>query len=588
MSDDRELVRSRIDLVDLVSQRVRLKKSGKNLTGLCPFHEDKNPSFTVNPVIGRYKCWSCGASGDAFTWVMETQGVSFREALEQLAAQAGVELTKGGKAPDRSKGQKLSDALEVAVRFFQSHLQGSSRAREYCESRRLDASLVAKWEIGYAPDSGDLLAHELKKSGFLLSDCRDVSLVDGNEQTGYGDRFRGRLMFPIRDELGKAVGFGGRVIGDGHPKYINSSDSPVFNKSKTLYGLHRAKDAVRASKSCVIVEGYLDVIACHEAGVTNAVATLGTALSEQHVKRLSLLCDEAVLLYDSDEAGQKAAERGIEMFMSSATKVRVALAPEGQDPDTLLKSQGPEAVRAAVATGIEPVPFLIDRIGKRVSSEEEQYWSEIATVLARLPNPLEIERYLMPLAQKYPYMRDPVRAAKALRAMVNKASASKIASLNGDTSQKTLPPRTASPTGLEAAPFKCFEGNSPRTLVWEICLDLRLFITEPARRVCTALRAVYDKVERDATLDQIVDAFEDEAAREAFVAVLMREDAAWTIEEVAERLKRRQEEIALRAPRAEGEMSDEDLRRHTQHLRRLKGAVAVHSAETDEEPDPYA
>ncbi|MCH8980224.1 MAG: DNA primase, partial [Armatimonadetes bacterium] len=278
MADERELVRSRIDILDLVGQRVRLKRSGKNWTGLCPFHEDRNPSFSVSPDIGRYKCWSCDASGDVFTWVMETQGVEFREALEILAKQAGVELTRGSRQ-DHTRRRRMTDAMAVALDFFRDQLQVSQRAREYCKGRGLDDDTLARWDIGYAPDLGEALAAELKKKGCKLSECRELFLVDGNEQIGYGDRFRGRVIFPIRDDQGNLIAFGGRIIGDGRPKYINSSDTPLFSKSRTLYGMHRARDTVRKLRRAVVVEGYLDVIACHRAGVTNAVATLGTSLA---------------------------------------------------------------------------------------------------------------------------------------------------------------------------------------------------------------------------------------------------------------------------------------------------------------------
>ena len=256
MADERDLVRSRTDIVDLIGQRVRLKKSGRNWTGLCPFHEDRNPSFSVSPEIGRYKCWSCGASGDVFTWVMNTQGVEFRDALEILAKAAGVELTRGPKQ-DKSKRQAMADAMAVAQAFFRAQLNESRTALEYCERRSLTEEVRDEWEIGFAPDIGEALAAELKRRGFRLADCVELFLVDGNEQNGYGDRFRGRLIFPIRDDQGNLVAFGGRVIGEGIPKYINSSDTPLFSKGKTLYGMYRAKEAVRKLRQAVLVEGYL-------------------------------------------------------------------------------------------------------------------------------------------------------------------------------------------------------------------------------------------------------------------------------------------------------------------------------------------
>ena len=607
MADEKELVRSRIDIVDLVGQRVRLKRTGKNWTGLCPFHEDRNPSFSVSPDIGRYKCWSCDASGDVFTWVMETQGVEFREALEILAKQAGVELTRGAHQ-DHTRRRRMTDAMAVALAFFKQQLQASQAAKDYCKLRGLDDDVVAAWDIGYGPNMGEALATELKKSGHKLSACQELFLVDGNEQQGYGDRFRGRLMFPIRDDQGNLVAFGGRIIGDGRPKYINSSDTPLFSKRRTLYGMHRARDTVRKLRCAVVVEGYLDVIACHRAGVTNAVATLGTSITEQHVKRLSLWADEVVLLYDSDEAGRKAAQRATELLTIAGMKVRVALLPEGGDPDTLLAEQGPEAVRAAVDKGIEPFDFLLQQIERRLGPDQQEYWDEVASALATLPSHLEVERRLMPLAQAYPFMRDPDRAARALRGMVRKAAKDR----KSDPERRYREPEAAQPKEIvlpplmEADAFQALADPDTRQVAWEICRDSTLFVSGPAVRLSAAVSLAWPQSAPEGEPAEFladVEAAEDRAALSTlFMSVRSDRDkrpiggledtyeAPRTVEKLMalrRRLVTRREEIALQAAIGKDDMSDADLMLLDSRLKELKGAKAQEGG-TAAPADPFA
>ncbi|HZH98329.1 MAG TPA: DNA primase, partial [Fimbriimonadaceae bacterium] len=421
MRDETDEIRARVNIVDLVGSSVNLKKAGKDWKGLCPFHQDRNPSFQVSPQLGRYRCWSCGEHGDIFTWVMKTQNVEFREALEILAKQAGVTLkSKKPSGPD-TKPMQLS-AMEAALQFFRDALIKSPAARAYCERRGISDDVIARWEIGYAPDVGEALANHLKRGGFSLNECKALFLVDQDAGGGFFDKFRGRLMFPIRDERGELVAFGGRLLGDGHPKYINSSDTPLYKKSRVLYGMYRAKDAMRETRTAVMVEGYLDVIACHSAGVTNAVASLGTALSEEHAKLLARWCDGVTILYDSDAAGEKAAGRGIEVLEAEKLRIRVALMPAGEDPDTLLRTAGAAAVQDAVKKGVKPLDYRIRSIEKRLKSDQEEFWNEIAAALATEPLEMERSKHILRLAPTYPDLRDPIEAQKALRRMVTQAA----------------------------------------------------------------------------------------------------------------------------------------------------------------------
>lgn len=525
---------------------------------------------------------------------METQGVEFREALEILAKQAGVELTKG-KGQDKSRRNAMADAMSVAQAFFREQYATNSRAQEYCAGRGLAPDVVDKWEIGFAPNVGEALVAELKKQGHRLALCAELNIVDGNEQIGYQDRFRGRLMFPIRDDQGNLVAFGGRVIGDGMPKYINSSDTPLFSKGRTLYGMHQAKDSVRRSRQAVLVEGYLDVIACHQAGVTNAVATLGTAMSEHHVKRLALWCDEVVMLYDSDPAGQKAAERSVEMLTEGGLKSRVALMPKGQDPDTLLRESGPEAVKSAVSKGVEPIEYLLKQIGQRHATDKDEFWQEATAALAKLSNPLDVERYLMPLAGSYPFMRDPERAATALRGMVRQARRSASKPTPEAPKRKEAPHGLpiALPPNLESAPFRALLSPEIRSTAWEICRQEDLFVTETGRRLSRALIAAWIELPRDQDAAGLIESVQDEKDRDLLAAVFMHDGPP--IDELAilairERLERRRDEIALRSVVGSGEKTDEDLLRIDARLKELKGAKPLENPlenRVDNQPDPF-
>jgi len=415
-----EEIRARINIVDLVSQRVQLKKTGKNYQGLCPFHDDKRPSFTVNPVVGRYRCWSCGETGDIFNWVMKTQNVPFAEALQLLAAQAGVELTNRPNPQERSERALHLEIMEEALKFFREQLSKSSTAQDYLTRRGIDESTIAEWELGYAPDVGEALAVHLRKKAYALSVCRSLFLVEEDASGGYYDKFRGRLMFPIRDERGDLVAFGGRVLGDGVPKYINSSDTPVYRKSRVLYGLNRALGHISRMKprQAVLCEGYLDVIACHRAGVKGAVASLGTALSEDHAKLLARWSDEVVILYDADAAGQKAAERAIEVLRPEKVQLRVALMPPGEDPDTLLRSQGPVAIENAVKGATLPTEFKLDQVIASHAEKGQAFWAAVVDVIAQASHIAEMERHIERVVSQYSGVEDQLYLRESIRKQV--------------------------------------------------------------------------------------------------------------------------------------------------------------------------
>ncbi len=489
MADERDEIRARINIVQLVGQRVSLKKAGKDWKGLCPFHDDKTPSFTVSERNGNYRCWSCGEHGDMFTWVMKTQNVEFPEALEILAEQAGVELTRRGPVVSKSERAQQRTAMDDALQFFQEQLSKSGPGKEYLERRGIDAESVKSWELGYAPDIGEALVQHLKRKGHPMDECKALFLIDQRTDGSYYDKFRGRLIFPIRDERGDLVAFGGRLLGDGNPKYINSSDTPLYRKSRVLYGMYRAKDALNATRRAVLTEGYLDVIACQRAGVTGALASLGTALSEDHAKLLRRWVDEVVILYDSDAAGQKAAERAIDILGAEGLAVRIALMPEGDDPDTLLKKEGPGAVLRSVEQGQPPLDFKIARLLEKGNpNDKEKFWPAAIEILATAPSDMELQRHLVHLAAMYPGIPEPLLAQASLRREV-------LARRRRDRGAPAARPRVSPPViravsellPAETMILGAFVGETFRSFAWSVMQESGMFTSHAGSGLAAVL-----------------------------------------------------------------------------------------------------
>ena len=518
MNDDRDEIRRRIDILDLVSQRVRLKRSGKNYSGLCPFHDDKTPSFHVSPTTGRYKCFACGESGDAFTWVMKTQGLDFREALKQLAEQAGVTLSKSFDGPrvDKSEREMQLATMHSALIFFRNELKRSSQATAYLDSRALDLTVQADWEIGFAPDVGEALAITLQKEGKSLAVAEQLFLTQSDRSGGYGDKFRGRIMFPIRDERGDLVGFGGRILGDGHPKYINSSETPLYNKSRVLYGINRAKDKMMKDRHAVLVEGYLDVIACHRAGVTEAVASCGTALADGQVKLMKRFADKVTILYDGDSAGQKAAERAIELFREADFPCKVALLPKGDDPDTLLKTKGPDAFREVIAKAESPFDFNVRMMEVKLGIESDEFWQEIPILLSEAPTELDLERHLLRLAGKHPTINSPSGAVAALRREISKIrrKSGSVRSQTGST--KAVDTTIKSLNVAEAIFLRALLDEKYCPKYWSYLTESKGFLTRTCSDIAKVLMTTFGENAPSGPAIGWLGQIEDEETRQVF------------------------------------------------------------------------
>lgn len=349
--DQKNLVRESTDIVELVGSDVALHRKGREFVCVCPFHDDTKPSCCVVPHKQIYHCFACGASGDVFTWMMEYHKMSFPEALEELAKRAGIELEKYGgnqvqNQQAKSEREMLAEANKEAEQWFRQQLTGpvGETARSYIGRRDISDEMIEAFGIGYAPDGWDAMVQAIRKFGWSRQAFEMAGLVQQRQnRDGHYDRLRHRLIFPIYDGLGRPIAFGGRKLREeDEPKYLNSPETRLFNKSATLYGLHQAKKPIIDTGTAVIVEGYTDVIACHQYGAKNVVATLGTALTEQHVKQLRRYAERVVLVFDGDEAGQRAADRALPILLPHSIETQIAILPDNSDPDELLPKLGIE------------------------------------------------------------------------------------------------------------------------------------------------------------------------------------------------------------------------------------------------------
>ncbi len=364
-------IRQRIDLVRLIGESVPLRKVGQRFVGLCPFHAEKTPSFSVNPDHGFFHCFGCQASGDAITFVRETQGLSFREALEQLATRVGVALPEEEVTPQalrerarsRDERSQVLEANSLAQNFFRSTLQREegAKAREYIVAREICDETSGLFGLGAAPASWDALTNYLQRSGVAPSIMERAGLAArrrGGSAGGYYDRFRDRLVFPVMDVTGRVLGFSARLLADEQdaPKYVNTPDSPVFHKGELLFGLYQARRALRGERRALLVEGNVDVLTLHQAGFANTVAPMGTALTMSQVHTLKRFVEEVDLVFDGDRAGRAAAHKSLELLLQAGLGGRVVLLPEGEDPDSLVRARGPEGIAAL----LERAPTLAD------------------------------------------------------------------------------------------------------------------------------------------------------------------------------------------------------------------------------------
>jgi DNA primase len=416
-------IKSRVNIVDLVSEYVTLKKAGRNFVGLCPFHKEKTPSFSVNPEKQIFYCFGCGEGGDIFAFLMKINGASFAESARYLANKAGIEIPvrkmTGAERTVISEKEKLNRINSMAADWFSGQLSSENgrAARDYLNKRKMDAAITGEFRMGYSPEGWSHLVNYFEDRKVPLGLVEKTGLIISKDNGRFYDRFRGRLIFPIEDLSGRVVAFGGRALGDNMPKYLNSPESPVYTKGRVLYGMYRTKDSIRNKDYVIIVEGYVDLLSLRDAGVNNVVATLGTALTREQVELLRRFTRNVAVIFDPDEAGRHAVERSLKLFLEENMHARVVVLPEGYDPDDYVKKFGSEALEDIIAHSPMMVDYYIEKMMGNSSTLEDNLdvsrdsISFISTISDRVEQNLFIKRVSEKLGIEQSLLKDKVRKA---------------------------------------------------------------------------------------------------------------------------------------------------------------------------------
>jgi DNA primase len=404
-------IRERSDIVEVISSYLPLKRSGANYQGLCPFHQEKSPSFNVNAPRQIFHCFGCGVGGNVFSFVMRMEGLSFPETVKRLGERVGIAVEETPVTPAdrqrRDQREKLLRINEAACTFYHRLLlddAAGAPGRRYLRQRGFEAEIVRAFRLGFAPDQWEALTGHLTAQGFSREELRAAGLVrEGSGGRGDRDLFHNRLLFPILDAEGKVVAFGGRVLDDALPKYLNSPETPVYHKGRTLYGLYQGRDAIRQARAVLVVEGYFDLLALHRAGIANAVAACGTALTGDHARLLKRYAEQALLVFDADKAGRAATFRAMDALIPEGIEIKAVTLAAGEDPDSFLAGQGVEAFRERLAAARPVLELFIDEqlqlhgdsIAGRARAAEE-----VLARIRRLPSDLERDLFLQHLAAR--------------------------------------------------------------------------------------------------------------------------------------------------------------------------------------------
>jgi DNA primase len=386
---------TRADIVEIIDSRVPLKKAGREYKGCCPFHDEKTASFTVSPGKQFYHCFGCGAHGTAIGFLMDYDHLGFREVIEELASRYSMTVPEEAgqdNSAERRQQSTLYAILNSANKHFQTRLRENEAAKNYLKDRGLTGEIAARYELGFAPESWDDLLNTLTAQKYARKDLDTAGLVSSNDQGRIYDKFRGRIIFPIHDQRGRVIGFGGRIMGDGEPKYLNSPETPVYHKGKELYGLHQALNTISKQSQAIVVEGYMDVIALAQAGVENVVASLGTATTTSHIERLYRQCNEIIYCFDGDRAGRQAAWRALENSLPSMRDGRQAsflFLPDGEDPDTYVRKLGRDGFVQKLKQESLPLPeYMLNHLAEDIDMSRMDGKAKLAGLARPLLNKL--------------------------------------------------------------------------------------------------------------------------------------------------------------------------------------------------------
>ncbi|MDR7549484.1 MAG: DNA primase [Armatimonadota bacterium] len=426
----KEEIRRRTDILALVGAHASLKKSGRYYKALCPFHQEKTPSFHVDPERGLWHCFGCGAGGDIYDFVMRTANLTFMEAAQELARRGGIRLeTSPEAARQASERERLLRALDGAREYFQTMLASrGQKARAYLKQRGVADETTARFHLGYAPPGWEGLLTAMRARGYVPQALEQAGLAAARaEGGGYFDVFRDRLIFPIFDLQERVVAFGGRALDDAEPKYLNSKETPVFTKSRLLYALPQARKAIRERGEILVVEGYMDVLACHQFGFRHAVASLGTALTAEQVALMRRFGARVVFVYDADRAGEAATLRGLGLCEEAELSARVAVLPSGADPDAYLRRHGPEAFARVVAGALPMFDYHVEMALRRHDPGTREgkvaLIDEILIVIQSVANPVRTAEYLRALAERFDLPEDALRQRLRTRTRSSRTSA---------------------------------------------------------------------------------------------------------------------------------------------------------------------
>lgn len=601
--DAKDRVREATDIVDLVGGYLSLRRQGKAMVGLCPWHDDSRPSLTVNPERQTFRCWVCNLGGDVFSFMMKMERVEFPEALEMLASRAGIELPKAGRSgPGTSEKADLFRLLDWAAGRFSKALQSlpaADAARQYVAARGLAAEVVRRFAIGFAPNEWDWLVRQASDAGFSMQQLAAAGLaVERQGSAGHYDRFRNRLIFPIRDSAGRCIAFGGRAL-PGAPadtaKYINSPETPLFSKSSTLYGLDTARDAIARKGRAVVVEGYTDCLAARQAGIEEVVAVLGTALGERHARLLRRYTDRVVLVLDGDDAGRKRADEILDILLAEPIDLAIARLPTGVDPCDLLQAEGAAAFEAVIDAACDPLDYRMDEVFSRLQSGrnagEQAILSGIESVLSALARAgsrrgegslsgsqrrLREERMLARLSRRFGLDVSALRErlddlrnrsdGRSARSTSTERGPSPEAA-RGDAPSATGPLPTLSPWDREVLEVLVGVPESVGVIVREVSVDE---LESPAvRTVFEAARRLHGEGRRVGLVD-LLDALPDPAMQSLLVNV-DETSSSRGIHDPQERLEHLREAVRRRSAH----------RMAGQHVRQLKGSGLDAESEAD-------
>ncbi|GIV54132.1 MAG: DNA primase [Candidatus Kapaibacterium sp.] len=499
-------IRDRADIVSVIGQYVHLRQRGKNFVGLCPFHTEKTPSFNVSPELGIYKCFGCGKSGDVFTFLQEYNGLSFLEAVRTVASSVGIAIPEGAEqapSPADEHRRQLIRALEAARDYYRSQLEKHVAAQRFIHDRGLSQAMVERFQLGAAPPSWTALGDALSAQGFAIDVLRDAGLVAIRDDGSQYDRFRNRVMFPIWNTAGNVIGFGARTLSNdpNEPKYINSPQTAVYDKSATFYGLHLARHKIVHEQHAVIVEGYMDVIALHAAGIEHCVATSGTALTEQHIEILRRLTKRVVLVFDGDTAGWNAAHRAVGLALRSGMSVDVVILPEGEDPDSLVRTRGVEIARQQLSKRLSPIEFLV------AWSKRTNDWSRpdiatqqiraLAEMLAPVPDSIYRVLLLRELSDRVGIPVDLLqRTTPAHRVHQPQRNQRVPSPKHSEPPTTPPPPAPILPEEVELLKAVLLSRNAAQTLFDEYVFDPATLPTASARQL---LEAVAEQLQTDSS-----------------------------------------------------------------------------------------